>query len=148
MARSAARGAALAGLGLALLVWALLRAQALPSGPEPVAWDREPCARCRMLIGQPGFAAQLQTRDGRVLFFDDPGCLLLYRSERDPELHAAWFHHRAEERWIPLERVAFVPVPSSPMGYDLAAVDTGGGTLSYDEALARSAGLEAGRQER
>lgn len=139
---------ALGALGLALLAWGLFRAQALPTGPQAVAFDREPCARCRMLIGQPGFAAQIQIRDGRVLFFDDPGCLLLYRRERDPEVHAIWFHHHGDERWIALERVAFVPVPSTPMGYGLGAVEAGGDALSYDEALARALAVEAVRPER
>jgi len=106
-----------------LLVAALAACGGPPEGPEPVAWDREACARCRMLIGDPRFAAQLQTRDGRVLNFDDPGCLLRFRAERDPEVQALWFHHHREDRWIRGDRVAFVdPGGPTPMGYGLAAV--------------------------
>jgi len=138
--------AVLAALGAALLGWGLLRSQSLPSGPEPVAFDRAPCTRCGMLIGEPAFAGQLQTRDGRVLDFDDPGCLLLYLRERDPDVHAVWLHHHAEDRWIPQDRVAFVPVPATPMGYGLGAVERGGATLSWDEALARAAASEDRRR--
>ncbi len=52
-----------------------------PDAVEPVAWDRAVCARCSMLVGASArFAAQLQTEDGTVLDFDDPGCLLELRA--------------------------------------------------------------------
>ncbi len=140
------------GIGLALgaaglLAWALLRAQSLPEGPLPVAFDREACARCRMLVSEPAFAAQLQTADGRILVFDDPAELLLTVAEQKPEVHAAWFHHLREERWIPGDRVVFVPVDTSPMGFGLGAVERGEepDAMSWDEALARARAIEAER---
>lgn len=108
--------------GLALAVsWT----ERLPEGPAPVAWDREACAHCRMHVGEPAFAAQLQLQDGRVLHFDDPGCLLRYEAEEHPRVHAAWFHHVREDRWIPGGGVAFVPVGPTPMGYGVGAVEAG-----------------------
>ena len=47
----------------------------LPQGPVPVVWDGEVCGHCKMHVGDPRFAAQLQTTAGDVLNFDDPGCL-------------------------------------------------------------------------
>src|SRR5690242_12190335 len=83
---------ALGGLG-----YALYRAQRLPEGPQPIAWDREACAHCHMHIGEPRFAAQLQTEDGRVLNFDDPGCLLAYDAAEHPRSRAVYFHHLRED---------------------------------------------------
>ncbi len=141
------RVAAVAALALcALFGWALYRAQAPPEGPVPVAWDRVACAQCRMLVGEPGFAAELDTPEG-VLFFDDPGCLLLYVSERGPELRAAWFHHHDEERWISGEQVGFEPVARSPMGYGLAARDAAGAPVSRAEALERVLALASRRRQ-
>jgi hypothetical protein len=100
------------------------RAQRLPGGPEPIAWDRAACAHCRMLIGEPGFAAQLQLHDGRVLDFDDPGCLLRHLPDERADVHAIWFHHAHEDRWLRGEAVRFRLVRHSPMGWGLAAVDT------------------------
>ena len=54
------------------------------SGPQPIVWDHETCAECGMHIGNPAYAAQIQTREGRVLNFDDPGCLLLYVAREHP----------------------------------------------------------------
>lgn len=122
---------------------------ALPDGPEPIAWDRVACARCRMLVSEPAFAAQLQTRRGEVLPFDDPGCLLLHLEEEHPEVHAIYLHHRHEERWLPRERVAFVLSGPSPMGYDLGAVERGqAGALDWEAALERLRALEAARPGR
>lgn len=127
----------LAGLAAALVVL-LGRAQRLPEGPVEVVWDRDVCAHCSMHVGDPAFAAQLQTTDGEILNFDDPGCLFRYRQEATPEVYAIYFHHAQEDTWIPPEEVGFLPVDESPMGYGLAAVraDTPG-AVSLDVARER-----------
>lgn len=122
------------GLGLAA-AGALLWAQRLPSGPEPVAWDRAACAHCHMHVGDAHFAAQLQTSEGDVLDFDDPGCLFAYLRERHPRLHAVYFHHVREDRWLRRDEVGFVPAARTPMGFGLAAVArTTPGAISVSEA--------------
>ena len=63
-------GLALAGGAVALGVRWLERP---PAGPVEPAWDSDHCAHCHMAVSDPHFAAQIQTADGRVLFFDDPG---------------------------------------------------------------------------
>jgi copper chaperone NosL len=115
------RARAACGLFLAFA----LAACGLPEGPQPIAWDREPCAHCRMLIGDPAFAAQLQLADGAVESFDDPGCLLARLDARPAAVHALWFHHLREERWLPGDGVAFVRVAQTPMDSGLGAVDVG-----------------------
>jgi len=131
----------------ALLLRALWEAQALPTGPVPVPWDRAACARCRMLVSDPSFAAQVQLASGDVLYFDDPGDLLLHLDENEVETHAVWLHHVDEDRWIPRERVAFVERSPTPMGFGLGAVAKGAAedTLSWEEALAHARAREAGR---
>lgn len=117
----------------------LYDAQKLPEGVQPVAWDKEACANCRMHVGERGFAAQLQLEDGRVFNFDDPGCLFHYREKLQgaPE-HAAYFHHLREERWLSQAEVGFVPVSPTPMGYGLGAVDKGEpGAISVEAARAQ-----------
>ncbi|NMO14834.1 hypothetical protein HPC49_00720 [Pyxidicoccus fallax] len=134
------RGAVVLGLA-SVLGLALAWTEGLPEGPVPVAWDREACAHCRMHVGEPAFAAQLQLADGRVLNFDDPGCLLRYEAEKRPAVHAAWFHHVREDRWIPGAQVAFVPVSPTPMGYGVGAVEAGApGARAPAEVLAGMVG--------
>jgi copper chaperone NosL len=110
-------------------------------GPRPIVWNKEACAHCHMLIGDPHFAAQIQTADGAVYDFDDPGCLLLFRaSHPEIDVRATWYHHVREDRWIPGERVAFVRSPApTPMGYGLGAVERGTQTAALDPRAALEA---------
>lgn len=119
--------------GLAALIH---DAQALPNSVRPVIWDKESCAECRMAIGDPSFAAQLQTNDGRTLNFDDPGCLITYVIDRRPEIHAVYFHLYKKNEWLDLDRTGFVLGERSPMGFDLSAtLKETPGAISWDRAI-------------
>lgn len=118
--------------------WLLVRAQARPQGPVPIVWDQQACADCRMHIGEPGFAAQVQLEDGRVLDFDDPGCAIRWLDGHPDPVRALWLHHHTEDRWLGREQAGFVAVPVSPMGYGLATVARDQpGALPWDQAVAR-----------
>jgi copper chaperone NosL len=135
MLLGAVAGTALLVAGAAFLI---LRLQALPSGPRPVVWDKTSCAECRMAVSEPPYAAQMQTRDGEVLDFDDAGCLFRFVRENDPEVHAVYFRHLREDRWVPMASVAFVSSGPSPMAYNLGAVDAGEpGAFALEEARDR-----------
>ena len=138
------RGIAAVGAlaAVALLVVALIaRGRPVPDGPAEVAWNRQPCAHCRMLVGEPPHAAQLVTRGGDVLFFDDPGCLVRYRQAHAPEVHRLWFHDSTSDRWLSAAEVGFVGGATTPMGYGLAAVPAQTpGAIGLDAASARLAG--------
>ena len=136
--RRALRGVA-AAVGIVALALVLWRAAAPPAGPVEPAWDRVACARCRMLVSDPAFAAQLHTRAGEVLFFDDPGCLLLYRAEPRAEAAAVWFHDAAGGGWLAEADVRFVPAPETPMGHGFAAVAAASATGGLDAAAALAA---------
>jgi copper chaperone NosL len=120
------------------LTFLLHRAAEAPDRPQPIAWDHEACAQCKMLIGEAGFAAQIVDEDGRAFDFDDPGCLLAYLATHTVRSHRVWFHDLTGDRWLGAGEVGFVEVPRSPMGYGLGAVAAGvPGALSYDAAAAR-----------
>jgi copper chaperone NosL len=111
-------------------------AQSLPNSVTPVIWDKESCAECKMAIGDPSFAAQLQSKDGRVLDFDDPGCLITYMIDRRPEIHAVYFHLYRENEWLDRDRTGFVSGVRSPMGFDLAATrKESPGAISWERAI-------------
>jgi copper chaperone NosL len=109
---------AIAGLVAALV----LRGRPVPDGPVAIVWNREPCAHCHMLVGEPAFAAEIVTTAGDVIVFDDPGCLVRYLEERKPEVHRIWFHDSTRDHWLSADEVGFVPGASTPMNYGLAAV--------------------------
>lgn len=126
--------AALVGT-VALVV--LRGAQRVPDDPQPIVWDRETCAHCRMLIGAPSSAAQLIAGDGTVSSFDDPGCLMTFLEERRPNVHRIWLHHHSEDRWLAPADAGFVR-GDTPMGFNLVAVDgRTPGAVAWDEARTR-----------
>ena len=129
---------------ISLVGYAVCLAQRPPDGPEPVAWDREACAHCRMHVGDPRFAAQLQTASGETRNYDDPGCLLADLAERRREgVRAIWLRDANADRWLPAAEAVFVPASPTPMGYGLAAVTKGSpgaaGGLDLDAAMQRIA---------
>lgn len=120
------------------VTWSVLASAKLPDGPVDIVFDKAACAACGMHVGEPAFAAQLTTQDGRTQAFDDPGCLFLYIDEHHPDVHAAWFRHHQQPRWLSRDAVAFVKVDVTPMGFQLGAVDPG---------TADSIGYETARQQ-
>ena len=119
-------------------VWAfavvLAACAARAPGPQPIAWDREPCTGCHMIIGERGFAAQVLDADGRARSFDDPGCLFTWL-DKGGQAREIWLHHLHEDRWLRAPAVAFVRGQRSPMGSGLGAVDPGtAGAVSYADA--------------
>jgi hypothetical protein len=107
-------------------------------GPREVAWDREACAHCRMLVSEPAFAVQARRGDGTAVAFDDPGCYFAWREEERAEPGEVWFRHLREERWVAEADVAFVEVSPTPMGFGLGAVGAGEGELSVAAAGRRT----------
>ena len=138
------------GLGLAGAVYVIGRSEALPSGPVEVVWNHTQCAECRMSVSERPYAAQLQTKDGQVLNFDDAGCLFRYEVHNPAAVHAVYYHHVGEDRWLAEAETGFVASGPSPMGYDLGAVPAGtAGALSPARARAQvmqPAGTSEGSQ--
>lgn len=129
---------ALAMATAAAVAGAVIVSQRLADGPVDPIWDRDACAHCHMHVGDPAFASQIQLADGRVLHYDDPGCLLEALGALQAEVHAVWFHHLREDRWLGAEEVGFARTEPTPMGYGLGAVDRGAlGAMSMEEAMAQ-----------
>ena len=113
------------------------------TGPVEVKWDQDNCERCRMMLSDRSFAAQIrffpEAKRSRVVKFDDIGCAALWIKDQpwnsDPKTQI-WVadHHNGE--WIDARTATYVSKNNSPMGYDLGAqaVDDPDG-LSYAEAI-------------
>lgn len=140
--------AALTAVTAAAAVLVLRRSESLPIGPQDVVWDHTACAECRMSVTERGYAAQLQTVDGRVLDFDDPGCLFRWERHEQPTVHAIWFRHLREDRWLAEGKAGFVAAGPSPMGYDLGVVDAGSeGALTVAAVRERFAAPGEGKDD-
>ena len=117
----------LLALALVVAVMAFVRFNqvTLPDGAVPIVWDGEVCGHCKMHVGDPRFAAQLQTAEGDVLNFDDPGCLFDYLQSHQGAIHALYFRNHLGDDWLSESEAAFLPVEDSPMGYGIRAVPRG-----------------------
>lgn len=102
----------------------------------PIRYGEQACDACVMVIGVPGSAAQATAADGRVLSFDDPGCLVLEVVMGRLASDRALFRHADEDRWLALDEVAFVRRDGTPMDFGYAAVDRADGELTFDEVRA------------
>jgi hypothetical protein len=118
------------------IAFAVHQSRALPNGPQALAWDRESCLECHMLISDKRFAAQLQTANGAIRNFDDPGCLMLYVTRTHPEVRAIYFRDSQSGNWLLATDAGFVPSASTPMGHGLAAVrKNSAGAIPYQQAM-------------
>ncbi|NNG16914.1 MAG: hypothetical protein HKM89_10575 [Gemmatimonadales bacterium] len=122
-------------------------------GPRPIRYGEELCEYCRMTITDPRFAAQLVTRKGRILTFDDIGGLVAFvNEERIPpaEVHSLWVNSFTQPE-IQLDATTAHFLQSdrlrTPMGSQLAAFlpgreierhksELGGEVLRWGEVLA------------
>ena len=131
-----------------VIFWALERPT---SGVREPVWNKTACAHCRMHVGVPSYAAQIQTRDGEVADFDDPGCLFEWVADNSPPIRAAYFHHYRQERWLNFQEVGFIRVEEdTPMGFGLGAVDKAAHpeAMSFGEAsnvVLNAGGTHGGR---
>jgi len=107
----------------------LLLAACAPSSteikPPEIAYGRDMCDACGMLIGEERFAAATVMTDGKTLKFDDAGEMLMYHA-KNPQLQVrAWFVHDYNTKaWVRGESAFYVMSRDkikSPMGMGVAA---------------------------
>ncbi|HQY08966.1 MAG: hypothetical protein IPG57_07010 [Burkholderiales bacterium] len=124
-----------AGFGLSPL-WAALvgcsRDEGWPPGLDPIRWDRDICARCRMVISDRRFAAAMVGGGPKqVLKFDDIGCAVFWQRDKsasspwmlapDTRLWVADLASRGTvPNWLDARQAQYVS-RASPMGYNFAA---------------------------
>jgi len=114
-----------------LLVLPLACTRGSASGPEPIAYDREPCERCGMLISDPRYAAEVRLAGERhVHKFDDLGDALAWLAEHGPEGAASsvgeeaaevWVRDVGGSRWIDATTAHYSRGAGTPMDFGFAA---------------------------
>jgi len=96
-----------------------------------------------------------ERRDGRLHFFDDLGCALLWLTARtedgEPASHHSelWVRDAANERWIDGFAARYEGGHRTPMGYGFAAsAGPGPGSFGFEELAVRLASQESKRRDR
>ncbi len=130
---------------IALLVALAGCSQEPQTGVAEVHWDRDSCDRCRMVLSERPYAAQIRYfpkgERSRVARFDDFGCAVLWlrdspwQTDSNTEFWVA--DHRTGE-WLNAHQAKFVPANNTPMAYGLGAQrETVESSMDFDAAVAR-----------
>jgi hypothetical protein len=140
-------------LGLSLLVSLEACSREHATGPAPMAWDRDTCERCNMVIGDRRFATEVRTgHDQRLHKFDDPGCALLWLEVNRSgagERAEIWVRDPRGERWIDARTARFAGGRETPMEYGFGTVDGAPpDALGLEEIGERIAEMERERRSR
>ncbi|MES9928628.1 MAG: nitrous oxide reductase accessory protein NosL [Candidatus Thiodiazotropha sp. 6PDIVS] len=99
------------------------------TGPLDVKWDRDTCERCRMVLSDRKYAAQIRyfppdKKRSVVNFFDDIGCAVLWLSDKpwqqDPKTEI-WVTDHRSGAWIDATQATYVSGQHTPMEYGLGA---------------------------
>ncbi|MDA0190314.1 MAG: nitrous oxide reductase accessory protein NosL [Proteobacteria bacterium] len=131
-------GGGLAGLGLTLG-----GCSGEPtSGPVEIKWDRETCPRCRMVISDKRFAAQLRDPNRKVWKFDDIGCLVFWLAHQQFNEASTnteyWVADYRSGSWLDARKAHYLHGKKSPMGYHYAALaEPEAGVVDYPEMKKR-----------
>lgn len=129
---------------------AMLLLPALPGcgeakGPEAIAWERDACEHCRMIISERQFPAELRGGAKKRLYkFDDVGCAVHWAKKQgwaEADIAEFWvMNYDDGKTWLEARQAQFLVNVRSPMNYNFAAVAAArDGTLPYADMVARLA---------
>jgi len=109
--------------------------------PRPIVYGSDQCAHCHMTIADPRFAAELVTTTGKVLVFDDIGCLSSFMAGGGMAvgaIHSTWAHdYLAPDTFLRTDQLHFVRSAAfhTPMSSEIAAVVRPGSADSLGTTL-------------
>jgi copper chaperone NosL len=129
--------------GLFILALVLASCSQQPdTGPVEVRWDRDTCERCRMVLSDKHFAAQVryfpEGKRSRVIKFDDIGCAVIWledKSWKNDSRTEIWVADYETGAWLDARTASYMKRKTSPMEYALGAtVQPVEGSLNYGQA--------------
>jgi copper chaperone NosL len=139
-------------LAVLALLWLLTGCSTEPdTGPAEVKWDRDNCERCRMVLSDPHYAAEVryfpEGKRSKVAKFDDIGCAALWLQEqpwRDSIKSEIWVADHRTREWIDAATATYVSRKTTPMEYGLGAQsEPAEGGLNFAQAKLHIAEVEA-----
>jgi len=113
-------------IGLLLLFLVACGAQEPMDEPPEIAYGRDVCDACGMIIDEARFAASYVTTTGEVRKFESIEDMLTYHQEHQEKVHLFWVHDYESEEWVRADKAYFVQsdMLQTPMGGGLIAAAT------------------------
>lgn len=92
---------------------------------EPVHWDRDVCERCKMVLSERKYAAEIVNPEtGKVYKFDDIGCATLWLEEEHipwKDRAKIWVTDAKTGKWLDARKALYTDDSITPMAYGIAA---------------------------
>jgi copper chaperone NosL len=119
--------------------------------PRAIAYGSEACNHCHMTVADPRFSAELLTRTGKAITFDDIGCMAAWLAENPSEGSTGWVVSFVNGEWLRADSVTFLktglhtPMASGLIALRPAQADSvqrslGGDLLDWSTVQRESAG--------
>ncbi|NBK98216.1 MAG: hypothetical protein EOM50_09370 [Erysipelotrichia bacterium] len=93
--------------------------------PRKIHWDRDMCERCKMVLSDRKFSAQvINPNNGKKYFFDDIGCVILWFKENSiewKETAVIWVNDAKTAEWIDARKAFYDIENITPMAYGFGA---------------------------
>ena len=113
------------------------------TGPAEVKWDQNNCERCRMMLSDRNFAAQIryfpEGKRSKAVKFDDIGCAVLWLKDqqwKDDSKTQIWVTDHRGGEWIDARKATYIHKNNTPMGYNLGAqTEAAPEGLNFDQAI-------------
>ena len=120
------------------------------TGPAETKWDRQACERCRMVLSDRHYAAQVRVfpkgKRSKVFYFDDFGCASLWLQDQpwneDPRTQI-WVKDHRNGEWLDARGAHYVKDRITPMEYGLGAQkEQAPGSIDFENAGQHVAAVE------
>lgn len=93
--------------------------------PKKIHWDRDMCERCKMVLSDRNFSAQvINPSNGKSYVFDDIGCAILWFQENNiewKEKAVIWVNDAKTGAWIDARKAFYDVANITPMAYGFGA---------------------------
>ena len=112
------------------------------TGPAEVKWDRDNCQRCKMMLSDRQYAAEVRymasDKQSQVYKFDDLGCAVIWlqdKSWRNDATTEIWVTDQNTGKWLDARKAYYSKDRVTPMGYGLGAqADRGSNAMDFAAA--------------
>ena len=109
------------------------------TGTIEIKWDRDGCERCRMVLSDRHFAAQVRGGPkNKAYLFDDIGCAVHWLKKQPwgfDETTQIWVTDYRNGNWLNARTAYYVPGQTTPMDFDFGAMpESVEGSVDFEAA--------------
>lgn len=138
---------------LAIIITAFACNREVDYSPREIHWDRDICEVCLMGLADKNYSAQAINDKGKVVWFDDLGCLVEYLDSPEWKRFKGdsvqiWIGHSETGEWIDAREAHYRFGDDSPMGYGYGALKKpNDSTYTFEETVERIRQGKSSRKE-